>query len=128
MGSGGWNPFKSKCVFGTTLSGRTAPVPGIDRLAGPTIAMVPIRVRLNYDRKIPEYLQEIQDQSTDMIPFEHIGLQNIGRLTPAAQATCSFQNLLVIHPKAELEIKDGFLGLEWVSQNTCINDGTGARL
>jgi amino acid adenylation domain-containing protein/non-ribosomal peptide synthase protein (TIGR01720 family) len=86
-------------VFGATVSGRNAPVDGIDQLVGPTIATVPIRARFDRHNSIEELLSAIQNQATDMIPFEHVGLQNIRQLGRHAQAACDFQNLLIIQPR-----------------------------
>jgi amino acid adenylation domain-containing protein/non-ribosomal peptide synthase protein (TIGR01720 family) len=86
-------------VFGATVSGRNAPVDGIDQLVGPTIATVPIRARLDRQNSIENLLSAMQDQATDMIPFEHVGLQNIRQLGRYAQAACDFQNLLIIQPR-----------------------------
>ncbi|KAK5991958.1 Nonribosomal peptide synthetase dtxS1 [Cladobotryum mycophilum] len=46
-------------VFGITVSGRNAPVVGIDEMAGPTIATVPLRIKLN-DQTVAEFLEVIQ--------------------------------------------------------------------
>lgn len=83
-------------VFGLTVSGRTSPVPGIDKMAGPTIATVPLRVQLQPNVLIGEQLQTLQNRVISMIPFEHFGLQNISRLGHDAARACKFQSLLVI--------------------------------
>ncbi|KAH8723175.1 hypothetical protein GQ44DRAFT_761196 [Phaeosphaeriaceae sp. PMI808] len=88
-------------VFGATVSGRNAPVAGIDQIAGPTIATVPIRVQLDRQKNVGDLLSTVQDQATEMIPFEHTGLQNIRQLGTDAQAACDFQNLLIIQPRVE---------------------------
>ncbi|KAL3453178.1 hypothetical protein BJX65DRAFT_302095 [Aspergillus insuetus] len=66
-------------LFGVALSGRAAPVPGILDMLAPTITTVPVRVHINPEQSIQEYLAEVHQQSVDMIPFEHTGLQNIRR-------------------------------------------------
>lgn len=86
-------------VFGATVNGRNAPVSGIHQIVGPTIATVPIRVRLDREKKIKDLLASVQDQATEMIPFEQTGLQHIRQLGTDAQAACDFQNLLVIQPR-----------------------------
>lgn len=88
-------------VFGATLSGRNAPVVGISSIVAPTIATVPVRVRLNPDQRISDFLAAVQDQATRMISYEHTGLQNIKQISADAQSACDFQNLLVIQPKSE---------------------------
>ncbi len=42
--------------FGMTVSGRHAPVDGIDRMGGPTVATVPVRVRLDRQRAVSRFL------------------------------------------------------------------------
>lgn len=90
-------------VFGCTVSGRNAPVNGIDEIAAPTIATVPIRVRIANDQLVVKYLQKIQSQSTDMIPFEQAGLQHIAKICSSSQQACKFQTLLIIQPEKEEE-------------------------
>ena len=85
-------------VFGAILAGRTAPVHGIEEMAGPTINTVPIKVILEPRKTVKEYLCQIQDQSTEMIPFEALGLQRIQRVSENAHAACQFQNLLLVQP------------------------------
>lgn len=86
--------------FGATLSGRTAPIAGLDTMAGPTIVTLPVRVTVNYDRSIAEFLDAVHSQTAEMMPFEHFGLQNIRRLSSDTERACEFKNLLVIHPPA----------------------------
>ncbi|KAJ4148295.1 hypothetical protein LMH87_002773 [Akanthomyces muscarius] len=83
-------------VFGLTVSGRASPVPGIDKMAGPTIATFPLRVRLRPGVSVQEELLALQNHVISTIPFEHFGLQNISRLGDNAAKACKFQSLLVI--------------------------------
>lgn len=90
-------------VFGATLAGRNAPVLEMERIIGPTITTVPIRVQLESTRTVVDLLNGLQNQATEMIPFEHSGLQNIRKLNADTQVACNFQNLLVIQPKVSSE-------------------------
>jgi amino acid adenylation domain-containing protein/non-ribosomal peptide synthase protein (TIGR01720 family) len=91
-------------VFGVTVSGRQAAVPGIDRMIGPTIATVPVRVTINPEEMtVEELLHQIQTQAVEMTAFEQSGLQRIRRISPEAQRGCEFQTLLVVHPAEEEE-------------------------
>lgn len=83
-------------VFGTTLSGRNAPVPNIARVNGPTIVTVPIKIHVDRMQPVSDFLQSIQNQADSMIPFEHWGLRNIGKV--GSPLNSEFQNLLVIQP------------------------------
>jgi amino acid adenylation domain-containing protein/non-ribosomal peptide synthase protein (TIGR01720 family) len=102
----------TEAIFGVTLAGRNAPIPGIMGIVGPTITTVPIRVHLKPGSRIDDYLNAIQTQATDMIPYEHFGLQNMKKLSLDAQAACEFQTLLVI--QLESGESSGFLDLEYV--------------
>ncbi|KAH7182279.1 peptide synthetase [Fusarium flagelliforme] len=84
--------------FGTSVSGRNAPVPGLDSMTGPTIATVPVRVHLDKEKSVEDFLQDIQTQASEMVAFEQFGLQNIANLSESARQACDFQSLLAIQP------------------------------
>ncbi|MCJ1285740.1 hypothetical protein MMC26_005081 [Xylographa opegraphella] len=83
-------------ITGTTLSGRGASIPGIERIVGPTIVTVPFRTVFLRDQMVTELLRNVQQQYIDIVPFEQIGLQNIKNLSAEAKAACDFRSLLVI--------------------------------
>ncbi|KAK3307740.1 uncharacterized protein B0T15DRAFT_572053 [Chaetomium strumarium] len=66
-------------VFGATLSGRDVPVQGILDMAGPTIATVPLRVRLGEEMSLLDLTRAIQDDVWDIAPKAQFGLRNITR-------------------------------------------------
>ncbi|CAG8981036.1 hypothetical protein HYALB_00008189 [Hymenoscyphus albidus] len=88
-------------VFGETLTGRNAPIAGIEEIEGPLITTVPLRVRVNHDTRISDFLQNIHDQAILRIPHEHFGLQNIRRLSPEAREACELRTGLILHPNVE---------------------------
>ncbi|KAK2823846.1 NRPS, partial [Arthroderma sp. PD_2] len=88
-------------VFGTTVAGRSAPVPGIEDMTGPTIATVPIRVNVNPSMRTKDALRDIRTRGTQMIRFEQAGLQSIRSLGPEAALACQFQSLLVVQAMEE---------------------------
>jgi len=88
-------------VFGETLTGRSAPVHGIEQIEGPMITTIPVRVRLSLDRPISEFLQAVHAQTVQQIPHEHLGLQNIRRLSKDARVACDLRTGLVLHPKED---------------------------
>ncbi|KAL3455976.1 hypothetical protein BJX64DRAFT_294545 [Aspergillus heterothallicus] len=83
-------------LFGVTVNGRASQVAGIETMTGPTIATVPIRIKLDRDQTVKHNLDTIQEQSVDMMPWEHAGLQNIRRLSAEAERACSFQSLFTV--------------------------------
>ncbi|KAJ4188794.1 Nonribosomal peptide synthetase 30 [Fusarium falciforme] len=109
-------------VFGATVSGRNAPVVGIDSMAFPTIATVPLRLKLNRkDQRVVDYLDQVQRQATEMIPYEQAGLQRIAQLvSPDVRQACAFQTLLVVQPKSKIEsTKTSQLG-EWTTPDQTV--------
>lgn len=88
-------------VFGATVSGRNAPVPYIDKMAVPTIATVPVRILLSDTMTVSEYVEAVQRQSTEMMPYEQIGLSRLARMSPSSRQACQFQTLLVIQPSGD---------------------------
>ncbi|GFF55149.1 nonribosomal peptide synthetase 8 [Aspergillus udagawae] len=88
-------------VFGATVLGRQAPVPGITDMIGPTIATTPVRVRWAETDTVQNLLQTVHQDGLDMIPFEQLGLQKIRRLGPDPQEACRFQTMLIVQPPKE---------------------------
>jgi amino acid adenylation domain-containing protein/non-ribosomal peptide synthase protein (TIGR01720 family) len=92
-------------VFGVTTAGRSADVPGIIDMIAPTIATVPVRVHIDREQTVTQFLNMIQSQTIEMIPFEHIGLQNIAKINRDCRAACGFQDLLVVQPEEDDNLK-----------------------
>lgn len=86
----------SDVFYGSVVSGRNAPVAGIESLTAPTIATVPCRVTFDLNVPVMSALQKVQEDSITAVPYEQTGLQNISRCGPDAALACSFQSLLVI--------------------------------
>lgn len=103
--------------FGTTLSGRDAPLPGIEKVVGPTIATVPVCIDFDDKMTVYETLRVVQSQAADMIPFQHFGLHNISQIHGDAKLACNFQTLILIQFKTkEYEAIDDVFGLQHHSE------------
>ncbi|MDB5911258.1 MAG: nonribosomal peptide synthetase dtxS1-like, partial [Massilia sp.] len=88
--------------FGTTVSGREANVAGLDRMAGPAVATVPLRIRLNRQQQVSEFLRDVQRQASEMTAHEQFGLRNIAGISQQAKEACSFSSLLLIQPAQQV--------------------------
>jgi non-ribosomal peptide synthetase component F len=99
-------------VFGVTVTGRNAAVAGIDAITGLTIATVPVRVRMQGDWTVSALLEAVQQQVTEMIPYEQTGLQRIAKMGEGARHACGFQTLIVVQPAEDELGADEVLG-EW---------------
>ncbi|KAH4211125.1 hypothetical protein HBI25_065040 [Parastagonospora nodorum] len=80
-------------AFAATNSGRNAAVQDIENIVGPTITTVPIQLQVNSAASIASFLATVQQQSTEMIPYEHAGLQSVYAMAGQKQ---NLKNLLVI--------------------------------
>lgn len=82
---------------GSVVTGRQAPLPGIEAIPGPTIATVPLRVPVKLDESISAFLERLQEQATIMIEFEQVGLQTIRSFNDDTDKASRFQTLLISH-------------------------------
>jgi amino acid adenylation domain-containing protein/non-ribosomal peptide synthase protein (TIGR01720 family) len=94
-------------TFGEILTGRDAPVAGIEDMFGPTLATMPTRVCIDRELTLPEFLVDIQKQFAAALPYQYAGLQHVKRLSGSAGTACNFQNLLAI-AHANEEPESGF--------------------
>ncbi|KAI0854531.1 acetyl-CoA synthetase-like protein [Xylaria cubensis] len=85
--------------FGTVVSGRNAPVAGIELMTVPTVATIPCRVIIDPQSSLRVSLCKVQDDAIAGIPFEQMGLTRIRRLGASAALACSFQTLLIMQPE-----------------------------
>ncbi len=97
-------------LFGQTLAGRDIPLPGVDDMQGPTITTVPVKVHINRETRVADFLQAVQRQSTEMMPYEHYGLRNIRAIGGAAAV--DIKNLLVVHTASDANTEVSFLGMK----------------
>ncbi|CAG7947155.1 unnamed protein product [Penicillium nalgiovense] len=95
-------------IYGLTVSGRNAPVPEIDRIAGPTFATFPFRTQLEDDISVEDMLLQMRQHDVSIMPFEHVGLRRIAESSSDAALACRFQNLLTIRLQS-LHIPPGAL-------------------
>ncbi|RSL52254.1 hypothetical protein CEP54_011029 [Fusarium duplospermum] len=94
--------------FAATVSGRTAPLEGIEDIVGPTITTTPVRLQFSLDDTVSDLLEHVHDQSLSMLPFEHFGLGRIREISSSARDACASVNLLVVQPS---QLADGTLPL-----------------
>ncbi|KAJ5098889.1 hypothetical protein N7532_005890 [Penicillium argentinense] len=68
---------QSDIVFGLTISGRNATVPGIENTVGPCVNVVPVRVKLEEKWTGVDLFRFLQDQQVSNMPFESLGFREI---------------------------------------------------
>ncbi|KAJ5289626.1 kinase-like protein [Penicillium atrosanguineum] len=70
---------QSDVVFGLTISGRNATVPGIESTVGPCVNVVPVRVKFDDKWTGLDLFRYLQDQQVSNMPFESLGFREIIR-------------------------------------------------
>ncbi|GIZ45626.1 hypothetical protein CKM354_000878400 [Cercospora kikuchii] len=96
-------------VFGTIVSGRQAPLDGIDRVCGPTIAALPVRILAGPETEVGAFLQAVQSQALEMIPFEQTGIARISSISEYAREACDYRSMLVIQPEQNMQMAESTL-------------------
>ncbi|KAL5360425.1 hypothetical protein BJX96DRAFT_175281 [Aspergillus floccosus] len=96
----------SDASFGATVSGRQADVHGIEKMTGPTMATVPLRVATDRTKTVDDLLQQVQLQAAEMMPFEQVGIQQIRRLSEDCDLGCQFGSHMVIQHGGQQDGKD----------------------
>jgi amino acid adenylation domain-containing protein/non-ribosomal peptide synthase protein (TIGR01720 family) len=66
-------------VFGATVSGRSADVPGVESMVGMFINTVPVRVRLSPRESLAQLFARVQAEQARLLEHQHLGLADIQR-------------------------------------------------
>lgn len=88
-------------LFGETLTGRDIDLPSVESIIGPLIATVPIRIRINRNTSIEAFLQSVQQSILARTPYQHMGWQNIRKVSSDAQHASETSTGLVIQPEPD---------------------------
>ncbi|MFD8685658.1 amino acid adenylation domain-containing protein [Streptomyces sp. NPDC059651] len=70
-------------VFGSTVSGRDAEVPGIADMVGLFINTIPVRARWDTATTASGLLDSVREHQSTVLPHQHVSLARIGRQTGA---------------------------------------------
>ena len=96
-------------VFGLTLSGRSAELPGSENIAGLLINTLPCRVSLPAaDITLAQWLSELQQQFVKLRQFEYSALTDIRSCTQVTQDVDLFNSMLAIEtfPYSDVQLAD----------------------
>lgn len=82
-------------VFGTTVSGRPAELPGVESMVGMFINTVPTRARTDGDRGVLPWLRDLQEQQSDSRRFDFVSLARIQALSELPAGEALFDSMVV---------------------------------
>ncbi|WP_410598328.1 non-ribosomal peptide synthase/polyketide synthase [Amycolatopsis sp. lyj-90] len=68
---------ESEVCFGATVSGRPVELPGADDIPGLFINTLPVRVKLDPERGLVDWLRELQSAQAESRRFGHVGLPRL---------------------------------------------------
>jgi non-ribosomal peptide synthetase component F len=94
---------ESEVLFGTTVSGRSADMPGIERMVGLFINTLPLRVRVAPDAVLSEWLRALLEHNSELRQFEQTPLVQIQGWSGVPRGQALFESLIVFdnHPLDE---------------------------
>ncbi|MFJ3722971.1 amino acid adenylation domain-containing protein [Streptomyces sp. NPDC090045] len=87
-------------VFGSTVSGRDADVPGIADMVGLFINTIPVRARWAAGATAQELLASVREHQSAVLPHQHVSLARIGRQAGAGPL---FDTLVVFDVATDVE-------------------------
>ncbi|MFJ5261732.1 amino acid adenylation domain-containing protein [Streptomyces sp. NPDC088387] len=70
---------RTDVVFGATVAGRPAELPGVESMVGLLINTLPVRVPLDGRQTVAEMLTRLQERQSALIAHQHLGLAEIQR-------------------------------------------------
>jgi amino acid adenylation domain-containing protein/non-ribosomal peptide synthase protein (TIGR01720 family) len=95
-------------LFGSTVSGRSAPVPGIDRMVGLFINTLAVRADVDPDAPAISFLGRLQDQQAEMREHEQSPLAEVKALSSVPRGAPLFESLVVFENQpVEESLKKG---------------------
>ncbi|MFI7597372.1 amino acid adenylation domain-containing protein [Actinoplanes sp. NPDC049681] len=96
-------------AFGSTVSGRGGELPGVESIVGLLINTVPVPMAWRPDEPVGDVLRRLQDQQTDVLDVQQVGLAELNRLAGVREL---FDSMVVVENFPPVEGGDaGGLGV-----------------
>ncbi|EFE65511.1 peptide synthetase 3 [Streptomyces viridosporus ATCC 14672] len=74
-----WTTGRHDVVFGATVSGRPADLPGVESMVGLFINTIPVRVTVDPAESLRDLVVRVQREQSRLVDHHHIGLTDIQR-------------------------------------------------
>lgn len=117
LAQGAWSVLLHRCtgdrevLFGATVSGRPAELPGSDVMVGLFINTLPVRVSIPSDAKLGDWLASLQEQNSLLRQYEWTPLSRIQRWSDVPGGRPLFDSIVVFESYPEEESDTDQLGL-----------------
>ncbi|MEP7308333.1 MAG: amino acid adenylation domain-containing protein [Acidobacteriota bacterium] len=86
---------QNEVVYGVTVSGRPASLPGVETIVGLFINTLPIRVRIEPEAPLVEWLHRLQLNHADLDQYASSALVDIQQFSDVPRRTPLFESILV---------------------------------
>jgi amino acid adenylation domain-containing protein len=86
---------RDEVVFGVTVSGRPAEIPGVESSIGLFINTLPVRVRPSHDAQVADWLRELQAAQLERDVFSYCKLTDIQGWSAIPRGTPLFDSIVV---------------------------------
>ncbi|HEV2844239.1 MAG TPA: condensation domain-containing protein, partial [Thermoanaerobaculia bacterium] len=98
-------------VFGNTVSGRPADLPGVEAMAGMFINTLPARARVDDAQPLAPWLRKLQERQLAWREHEHSPLALVQRWSAVPAGSPLFETLYVFENYPSADVADGGLGI-----------------
>ncbi|VVJ19160.1 Polyketide synthase modules and related proteins [Amycolatopsis camponoti] len=86
---------ESDVLFGTTVSGRPAELPGVEAMIGMFINTVPTRIEVHNALSVTEWLRTIQGEQAEARRYDFLALSRLQAFTAVPAGTALFDSVVV---------------------------------
>ena len=83
-------------IFGTTVSGRTSDLAGIEEMVGLFINTVPLRLKIDSNRKVIDFIKSVSENLQKRTPYAKTSLVDIKKYSSIFERKSLFDTLIVI--------------------------------
>ncbi|MGK3959181.1 non-ribosomal peptide synthase/polyketide synthase [Sorangium sp. So ce118] len=83
-------------VFGTTRSGRSGDLPGLEAMVGLFINTLPVRARVSPELPVVSWLKQLQEQQAEQLPHAYSSLSEVQGWSEVPRGQALFETLLVV--------------------------------
>lgn len=85
--------------FGTSVSGRTCPLSGVEKAVGLFLNTLPTHIQIDAGTRLDDFIKGVQEQLFEQLAHEHVALKDLQRLVLVDDRRLAFETLLVVESR-----------------------------
>ena len=86
-------------LFGTSVSGRTCPLAGMEKAVGLFLNTLPTHIQIDAGARVDDFIKGVQQQLFEQLAHEHVPLSELQRLVSVDDSRLAFESLLVVETR-----------------------------